>query len=320
MANVSARVGPKPLRLSGIALNIGRAVLLLAALVLLARIRSGVPIYVYFAAAAVSMSAIWLTVRNSADLKPWAIYLGAFLIFAQLRTFADETSIPTQYAYAIDAEKALFVGTIPTIWLQDQLYSFGNISFLDSLAILVYVSYFVFPHLTIFMVWRLDREKFPVYAAAVIGVVYTGLMVSVLVPTAPPWLAGQTGDLPHVFRITEDVSNEVTPAGYQSAYQAIGPNDVAAMPSLHTAIPAVIAMIAWSRTRRTVAVAAWVYLAAMAFSLVYLGEHYVVDILAGIAAAGLVTLLITWWLRRSGEDARSTMPRDQLAKATPDES
>lgn len=294
----STRTAARVPRLSDAFLNVGRVALLFAALAMLVFVRSGVPLYVYAGAAVISLGAIWLTVKDSADLKPWAFYLVAFIVFAQVRTLTDETGISTQFAYVIDAEKALFFGTVPTVWLQDQFYSFGNIRVLDSLTIMVYITYFIFPHITIFAVWKFRRKDFPVYAAGVIGVVYTGLLVSLLLPTAPPWLAGQTGDLPHVFRIIEDLSNEVTPASYQTAYEAIGPNDVAAMPSLHTAIPAVIAMIAWTRARRSLAVAAWCYVAAMGFSLVYLGEHYVVDVIAGIAAAAVVMLVITAWLRR----------------------
>lgn len=298
---------------SGLALNAARVALLLGALFMLAFIRGGVPIYVYVAAAGISLAGVWVTVRESADLKVWAFYLVGFVLFAQLRALTDETGIATHYAYAIDAEKALFFGNVPTVWLQDHFYSVGRVGLLEPLTIMVYITYFVFPHIVVFAAWRFDRKNFPVYAAGVIGTVYSGLLVSLLVPTAPPWLAGQTGELPHVFRVLKDVSNEVTPSTYQTAYDVVGPNDVAAMPSLHAAIPAAIAMIAWSRARRPLAIAALLYLAAMAFSLVYLGEHYVVDVLAGIATAAAVTAVVTWYLRRRGEAARE----DEDAPAEP---
>lgn len=287
-------------RWAGIAATAGRLALLGAALFMLAFIRSGVPLYVYAGAVGISLAAVWVTVRDSADLKTWALYLTGFVVFAQLRTFADETGIATQFGYVIDAEKALFFGEVPTIWLQSKLYEVGQIQSLEPPTIVIYVTYFVFPHLAVFAAWRFDRERFPVYAGGVLGVVYIGLLVSVLLPTAPPWLAGQTDDLPHVYRVLKDIANEVTPATYQAAYETIGPNDVAAMPSLHSAIPAVIAFIAWSRAPRPVAVAAWVYMLAMGFSLVYLGEHYVVDVLAGIGVAWVVTVALTAWERRRG--------------------
>lgn len=289
----------------------------MGALFMLAFIRGGVPIYVYVAAAGISLAGVWVTVRDSADLKVWAFYLVGFVLFAQLRTLADETGIATQFAYVIDAEKTLFLGEIPTVWLQSHFYSVGRMGPLEPLTIMVYITYFIFPHVVVFAAWRFDRKNFPVYAAGVVGTVYCGLLVSVLAPTAPPWLAGQSGELPHVFRILQDVSNDVTPSTYQAAYQVVGPNDVAAMPSLHTAIPAAVAIIAWSRARRPLAIAAVAYLAAMAFSLVYLGEHYVVDVLAGIATAAVVAALVTAYFRRreaaEGPARENSEPRMESA-------
>ncbi|MCH8814743.1 MAG: phosphatase PAP2 family protein [Chloroflexi bacterium] len=304
----SAPVAAGGVRLLDIVFAVGRVSLLLLALWLLAFIRSGVPIYVYLAAVTVSLAGVWATVREAADLKVWALYIMAFVLFAQLRTIADETGIATQFDYPIDADRLLFFGSVPTVWLQEHFYAFAQIGVLEVVTIMVYLTYFVFPHLVVFAVWRLDRKHFPVYAVGIVGTVYLGLVLSLMVPTAPPWLAGQTGDLPHVFRILEDISQEVTPGTYALVYDVAGPNDVAAMPSLHTAIPAVVAMIAWSRARRPLAVAAWLYVIAMGSSLVYLGEHYVVDVLAGVGAAAVVVALVSAWQRRRERQADPSPP------------
>ena len=306
-ARVTGIIGWRP---PALVVMIARIVLLLVALWLLTFIRGGIPIYVYAAAGAISMAAVQFVARDRADLKIWAFYVLGFVACVQLRSLADETGIAIQFAYPIHADEALFFGTVPTIWLQDAFYTVANVGVLEALTILIYLSYFVFPHLVVFAVWQLDRKRFPIYAAGVIATAYIGLMTSVFLPTAPPWLAGQTGELPHVFRVVEDISQNVTPGAYDFAYDVAGPNDVSAMPSLHTALPAVIAAIAWSRARRSLAVAAWLYVAAMGFALVYLGEHYVVDVLAGIAVAVLVTTLITVWLRREGRSRETAASRD----------
>ena len=46
------------------------------------------------------------------------------------------------------------------------------------------------------------------------------------------------------------------------------------------------------------------YPLTMSFALVYYAEHYVVDIVAGYAAAALVLLACTWWERRRGVGSR----------------
>jgi membrane-associated phospholipid phosphatase len=67
-------------------------------------------------------------------------------------------------------------------------------------------------------------------------------------------------------------------------YKALGGNPWAAMPSLHFAT-SVTAAISLAETGRTAGTAGWAYALTLGFALVYLGEHYVTDLVAG---AGLV--------------------------------
>jgi len=279
--------GVRPGRvLRAAALDVSRGALLLVALLLLVVVRGGVPAPVYALTLAVSLGAVLLIPRETRDVRLWGAYILLFVLFAHLRTQADELGIAVRYGYVIDGERAISLGAIPTVWLQDQLYQVGRLSALDSLLIVVYLSYFVVPHLMAIAVWRRHRERFPLYVAAALGTWYLGLAVSFLAPTAPPWMAGQSGEMPHVFRVLKDVSAGVSSDSYQRAYEIAGPNDVAAMPSLHMAVTAIVAFMAWRLNRRA-GVVAWTYAAAMGFALVYMGEHYVVDLLAGIAVAAV---------------------------------
>jgi membrane-associated phospholipid phosphatase len=87
-------------------------------------------------------------------------------------------------------------------------------------------------------------------------------------------------------------------------------NKVAAVPSLHAATALLIAMFFWSRTKRWRWLLA-LYPVAMAASLVYLGEHYVSDILLGWLYAVIVfvvggRLYDRWTARRTGRRAVRT--------------
>ena len=215
----------------------------------------------------------------------WASYVSAFVVFAQLRGWADELGTPVQFDYAITAERAMFLGKIPTVALQDRFYTFATLGIVELIAVAVYLSYFILPHVLAFALWRRDRERFKAYALAFMGTLYAGLLVSAVLPTAPPWLAGQLDYIPHVYRVLPDIAGELAPGAYQDVYEMAGVNPVAAMPSLHCAIPAVMALALARYPRWRWAGAA--YAVAMVFSVVYLGEHYVVDGLAGwMLAAG----------------------------------
>ena len=74
-----------------------------------------------------------------------------------------------------------------------------------------------------------------------------------------------------------------TPELAAGGFQASG-NDVAAMPSVHQGLT-VLAVIALARHDARTRWVGWAYTVLMLFSITYLGEHYVVDGLAGAAIA-----------------------------------
>ena len=88
-------------------------------------------------------------------------------------------------------------------------------------------------------------------------------------------------------------------------------NDVAAMPSLHAACPMLILLFFWDRLHRPWAKALLaLYVPAMAFTLVYTGEHYVIDIFVGWAYAIVVYVVGTKIIDRreqaEGREAAAT--------------
>jgi hypothetical protein len=78
-----------------------------------------------------------------------------------------------------------------------------------------------------------------------------------------------------------------------------GVNLVAAVPSLHAAISALVAVFVWPRVRRRWRPLVAAYPLVLAFALVYSAEHYVFDILVGWAVTGLVSAAFSWRERRS---------------------
>jgi membrane-associated phospholipid phosphatase len=97
-----------------------------------------------------------------------------------------------------------------------------------------------------------------------------------------------------VYRPMVDLLSQSAPGVYTYGLSVAGGNDVAAMPSLHAAMATGIWFAA--RGTRLVWVGA-VYAIAMWIALVYLGEHYVVDVLAGAA-------LMAWSWRTVSRSSR----------------
>lgn len=242
-----------------------------------------VPPYFFLLALALPLAGIVL-VAGREDRLTWAVYILGFVVFAYLRAVADETPIPVAYHYVIAADRWLGAGVVPTLALQRRFYVLGAPSVWDYYTVAIHFSYFFVPHLFAFALWTHDRALFRRYVTVALATYYAALIACVLLPTAPPWLAGQTGDLPHVFRVVEDVYGRVSPEAYDYGYSVAGTNAVAAMPSLHQAIVMLIALAA-SRIHPVSALVGWAYALSMGVALVYTGEHYVVDLLAGVALA-----------------------------------
>ncbi len=270
------------------ALNVARGAAFLLILLTLVLARTAVPLYVVVLALGIAVVALLALDRTRTGIAPFVAYMAGFVLFALLRSAADDTGIGIKGQYVVDLERRLFGGTLPTKWLQDHLYHPGQIGVVAVVCTVVYFSYFVAVHVVALIFWRRNPTEFKRYALAVLLVVYAGLAVSFLVPTAPPWLASEHSNAPAMVRIVADVlGSNPERAGQATA----GVNAFAAMPSLHFAVTVLVVLALWPRRR--LRPAAVLYLAAMAFTLVYGGEHYVIDLLAGAATAVAARLVAT---------------------------
>jgi membrane-associated phospholipid phosphatase len=222
--------------------------------------------------------------RWKAFVVDWIPFVALFLGYEFLRGLAGESDLPVHYT------------EVPTNWLQAHLYHPGQVSWLDLSATVFYFMHFAFPLTLGYGLWLRDRVIFRRFAAALLAMSLSAFVFFLLVPVAPPWLASQTGLLPPVVKI---ISHTI-PSSTSWYYQHLNPDPVAAFPSLHAAFP-VLGMLYAVRAfgRAGWLVALWV--AAVCFSIVYLGEHYVVDAIAGILLAVLAFVLTeAVWRRMSG--------------------
>jgi hypothetical protein len=241
--------------------------------------------------------------RWKAFIVDWMPFVALFIGYEFMRGLAGSTGISVHYTEVIAADRAIGFGQVPTIWLQQQLYHAGRVSALDVAATFFYFLHFAYPLALGYVMWIIDRRVFRRYAAAFLLMSFAAFVFFLLVPVAPPWLASQKGSIGHVAKIID----HTLPSASDWLYQRMNPNKVAAMPSLHAAFP-VLGML---YAVRLFGVRAWclgVWCLAVFFSITYLGEHYVIDAIAGAALAVVFYFVVEWaWnrLRQSREaDAR----------------
>jgi hypothetical protein len=188
----------------------------------------------------------------------------------------------------LDFDRVLFGDPIPTLALQDGLYTRGEAGWYDYAALLVYLSHFFVTLAVLAILWRVSYERFRRYRTLVIALASAGFVTYVLFPAVPPWLAAYEGHLGPTHRIVGDMWAHVgvSPAAALFETRAEFYNQVAALPSLHAAYPMLLLLFFWGAAGRWARLGLAAYVLAMGFTLVYTGEHYVSDVLLGWVYAG----------------------------------
>lgn len=221
-------------------------------------------------------------------------YASAWFVFSFLRSFADETLFAkTLNLEVLSFERWLFNGEIPTILLQAELYTRGEIQWWDYYFTMIHWSYFIVPHALALWIWWRSKREFQHYLAAMTMTLFLGLVIYFLIPTNPPWMAPEAIDspvAPVVQRIMGNIAEQIGGGLYEAGYKIVGEsNPIAAMPSMHFAVTF---LLVWAARGRGFwwEVLAWFYSLSMGAALVYMGEHYVIDIVVG----GMVTTF-SWY-------------------------
>ena len=196
----------------------------------------------------------------------------------------DELLAKLRVRYPITIDRAIGFGDVPTVRLQRTLGREGEVLPHDTWLAWVHWSWFFVPHGSIaYVLWR-HHDKFERSAVLMAATFDLGCIVYWTFPTAPPWWAGKSGELPHVRRLMVEAGEKFWGRFWGPLYSSLGGNPFAAMPSLHFAT-SVMAAHLLSDTGPVAGMLGWAYTGALGFALVYLGEHYVADLLAGLALA-----------------------------------
>jgi len=260
------------------------------------------------------------------DWLPFALVLVAYDLTRGAATLIGR---PTLWHWQVDADRWLFFGTVPTVWLQERLKS-ARPPWWEGGVSTVYMSFFVLPYVIAGVLWLRNREEWKAFVKLFVGLNFAALVIYALLPAAPPWAAarctpaqvegGPSGPA-CMFRSARGVPDGGLMGALQTSQDGANPwierivgrgwgklnlhtasalldqgqasvNLVAAIPSMHAGMSAAIAAFLWRRVHRGWRPVLVAYPLVMAFTLVYTAEHFVVDILLGwaFAAAAIVAL------------------------------
>jgi membrane-associated phospholipid phosphatase len=184
--------------------------------------------------------------------------------------------------YPVRIDRLLGLGELPGARLQRALGSPGRLRRPEQVLVWAHWLWFLIPHGTAAYLLVFHRDRFEAGALRTYAVFDVGVIAYWVVPTAPPWYAARAGRAPELRRMMVEHGEAFWEDRWTPLYSFLGGNPLAAMPSLHFAT-SVMAAHLLAETGPVAGAVGWTYAGTLGFALVYLGEHYVIDLVAGLA-------------------------------------
>jgi hypothetical protein len=247
-------------------------------------------------AVALGLAAVMLG-RGRLFIRDWVPFIALFLAYDLVRGLAGSLAFPVHIGSMVNADQVVTLGSVPTAVLQAGLRPASGVDLVAEIATVVYMLHFVLPLVTGFILWLWRRPAYYDFVAALILLSLAVFATYVVMPTAPPWYAAQAGALndaagkpiltclkPGAFDTLANAFGFKASYLYTYTFYDINPDNVAAWPSLHVAYP-FLAFLALRRAFGRIGYIALGYTALVAFSVMYTGDHWLIDCVGGIAYA-----------------------------------
>lgn len=214
---------------------------------------------------------------------------------------AERLRARVRVRYPVRIDRAIGFGELPGVRLQRAFGRPGEpLRGAEQVLVWAHWLWFAFPHGTAaYLLLRRRDDLFVRGALRLYAVFDLGVVFYWVLPTAPPWFAAEAGELgegeEHALRrMMIEHGRVFWKRAWAPLYGVLAGNPLAAMPSLHFAT-SVMAAHLLTEAGPVQGAVGWSYALTLGFALVYLGEHYVVDLLAGYA--------LTEAVRRAGPRA-----------------
>lgn len=235
-------------------------------------------------------------------VRDWLPLVAVILAYDLLRGVADGLFFKAFETPQIRAETFLFGKPAPTVRLQEHFWHGpDHLHWWDYAAWFMHLTHFFVTFIAAALIWVFARATFRRYATMICVLALTGFATYALYPAVPPWMAAQHGNLGESNRMIGPIWHHIpfTHAGAVFEHGKGYANDVAAMPSLHAAFALLFSLVVWRLVSPWWRPLLVLYPLAMSLALVYTGEHYLVDCVAGwIYAVGVFAAVELVYARR----------------------
>jgi membrane-associated phospholipid phosphatase len=221
-------------------------------------------------------------------LLDWLPLALLFILYDYSRNLAEWLGTPTHVWLQIHFDEFLFGKPLLTLKLQHLLGQTKAVRPWEYAMFGVYMTHFFMGLVVAAFLWRFAYPRFRQFRAQLVTLYTLGFLTYALYPADPPWLVSQKlHRLPTIYRTVFEVWGKLglhTAGSILEHGNEFG-NQVAAIPSMHAGVSLFICLFFWRRARPWLRAVLALYVLAMAFTLVYSGEHYVFDVVVGWAYA-----------------------------------
>ncbi len=253
-------------------------------------VRLGVELMTVFTALAAAL----ISRRGRLFARDWWFLLAGLILWNLSGPIARDSPLPVHLDFMLNAERLLFFGNVPSAVLQRHLAPTLAVGPLDWLTAIAYNAHIPELYIAGYFLWRINRLIYLRFAAAALVLLVLGFITFIVFPAAPPWMAssafGRIHGVVNRFGLVihaHPLPLIGTPFFYLFHFRG---DAVAAFPSEHAAFPLLEMLAFWCAAGRRVGLSFALWVAWILFSIVYLGEHWVVD-----ALAGYIYALVIWW-------------------------
>lgn len=222
-------------------------------------------------------------------LKRLGPFVALLLVYESFRGFADELNSHVNYTFAPHVDKLLF-GNLPTTYFQNWLWH-GHVRWYDFALYVPYLLFFIIPLSLALLVWKTRDAQYWRVVTTYLVLFFSGFLTFLIFPAAPPWMASDGHYIQHIVRISSNVWSSLGIHNFPSLYNHIAPNSVAAVPSLHAGCATLLSIFIFKLYGKKWGMLSLIYPASIYFGVIYEGEHYAVDVIAGIFYAILAYIL-----------------------------
>jgi hypothetical protein len=292
----------------------------------------------------VFVAALAITRAPVQFLRDWWFVIAGMVMWNISGAIAAQSPFPWHLDFMFNLDRFVGFGHQPVQVIQTHLSTPDKLTWLDWVTAAIYNMHLAEPFIAGYFLWRLNRAVYLQFATAALALLVLGLITFILFPAVPPWLAAyKLVHLDGMYLSTQDWTTVfhlgiARPVQYIDAHgrsyvpgviNRFGPvlaahplpfhgtpifyifklqgDPVAAFPSEHAAFP-MMELLAFRLVNRRVAAMLTLWVLAVFFTVLYLGEHWITDVLAGWGYSLVIFGFVRWYTTRGARPGPAAAP------------